>query len=205
MKRSKSFLYSNRESIREDDCKPVHTSKKRCDNPEVYQGLITFKNTCAGSNNGTICSYSKKGNNNSYYQKYNHSSQIVSLPGGEKRELIDINDDTKPVIKADKGSYTTKLHKDFKSNIACLPGSGVNTSYTQHKIGLAAYKYHSTDIFNANPCGASNINRYNYNSFKAQLGKRHVNQPNTESSYTSKHRSVIKCQGYRNISQVNLC
>ena len=58
------------------------------------------------------------------YSKYNQTTQITHLPGGNKRKENDINDDNLTKKRNDKSS-NKKIETDYKSNISCLPATTV--------------------------------------------------------------------------------
>jgi hypothetical protein len=99
------------------------------------------------------------------YKKYDTTTQIVALPGGVKRSHCEINDDSKFASGKVNQSYSTKLHRDYKSNISCLPGSMIN-GYNERQKHVNIKKYQTNDIFN------TNSNTYtNYNTFKVSNRK----------------------------------
>ncbi len=94
------------------------------------------------------------------YKKYDHTTQIVSLPGGVKRSNNDIRDDSQTVQARNTPSYCTKLTRDYNSNISCLPGSMMN-SMGADRILVKQRKNQTSDIFNSNSGNANG----NFNSF----------------------------------------
>jgi hypothetical protein len=100
------------------------------------------------------------------FKKYDNTTQIVSLPGGVKRHDVDIRDDTRSLHppRINTQSYSTKILRDYKSNISCLPGSQLNVANTERPL-VRQQKNQSSDIFNINN-NNSNTNIQNYNSFK---------------------------------------
>ncbi len=115
------------------------------------------------------------------------------MPGGVKRSQADINDDKKPVIPKTNQSFSSKMVRDFNSNIACLPGNMLNTEPTQKHRLVSARKYENNDIFNRQPIapgngsgpGSSNYaNQNNFNSFKISNAK--------NNSSNAVHRAVFE-------------
>lgn len=111
----------------------------------------------------------------------------MNLPGGVKRSLNDINDDKKPMIPKTNQSFSSKVVRDFNSNISCLPGNMINTEPSQRQRLISARRYESNDIFNRLPithgnvasCGSSNyVNQNNFNSFKISHAKNSNNNVN---------------------------
>lgn len=102
------------------------------------------------------------------------------MPGGVKRSQTDINDDKKPVIPKTNQSFSSKMVRDFNSNISCLPGNMINLEPAQKQRLVSARKYETNDIFNRQPIapgngagsGSSNyVNQNNFNSFKVSNAK----------------------------------
>src|SRR5690606_38697217 len=93
------------------------------------------------------------------YKKYDHTTQIVSLPGGVKRSGFEINDDNKPIIRNVNQSNSTKLHRDYNSNITCLPGSMINCFNDRPKT-TTVRKFQSSDIFNVNQNANPNMGSF---------------------------------------------
>lgn len=92
------------------------------------------------------------------YKKYDNTTQIVALPGGIKRNEYEIRDDGKPITSKNYQSYSTKLNRDFNSNISCLPGSMVRQQVNvEERPRSSVRKFQNSDIFNLNTT---------YNSFK---------------------------------------
>jgi len=78
------------------------------------------------------------------------TTQIVNLPGGIKRNVKEIKDDEKSGIKKLNHSNYSKLIKDFKSNIECLPGKMVHgKDYEKNRV-CSAKRFETNDIFNKN-------------------------------------------------------
>ena len=115
------------------------------------------------------------------FKKYDNTTQIVSLPGGVKRHDVDIRDDTRSLHppRVNTQSYSTKILRDYKSNISCLPGSQINVANSERTL-VRQQKNQSSDIFNINSNNNnskynnhsnSNTNMQNYNSFKVSNKK----------------------------------
>jgi len=142
------------------------------------------------------------------FKKYDSTTQIVNLPGGFKRCQNDINDDKKPVIVKSNQSFSSKVVRDFNSNISCLPGNMINTEPSQKQRPVSSRRYENNDIFNRQPVNTSytnnnygisynsnNNNNYNYNSnnnynsFKvsnAKNGNNNINRSVFEESKNEK-------------------
>ena len=71
------------------------------------------------------------------------------------------------MIRSNTQSYTTKLTRDYNSNISCLPGSYVN-SQAERPILLNSRKNQTSDIFNTN---TQNVNTFKVSNkkFKSQI------------------------------------
>lgn len=80
--------------------------------------------------------------------KYGATTQIMSLPGGIKRVEKEIKDDENNGFRKLNHANCSKLIKDFKSNIDCLPGKMINGAENQKLRCTSALKYTTNDIFN---------------------------------------------------------
>lgn len=107
---------------------------------------------------------------------YDTTTQIVSLPGGVKRNKDDIRDDRINAPQKNISTYSVKLSRDYKSNISCLPGNLVNKENEKHTI--KERKFQSSDIFNQNPI--TNHNSFNVSNRKVQNTNRIFGQSNEE-------------------------
>ena len=58
------------------------------------------------------------------YKNYDHTTQIVALPGGQKRDKYSIKDDQKFKNKKNPG-HIVKMMRDYNSTIVCLPNTQV--------------------------------------------------------------------------------
>ena len=67
------------------------------------------------------------------YTKYNKKSQITHLPGGQKRNLLEIQDDKAEIQNSKKRntekSVQKKIESDYRSGISCLPSRAVIKIY----------------------------------------------------------------------------
>jgi len=107
------------------------------------------------------------------FKKYDSTTQIILLPGGLKRNLKEINDDNKPFIAKTSQSFNSKITKDYNSNIACLPGSKINTEPIRKTRLISVKRYESNDIFKDKPVNVTQSynNIHNFNSFKVSNSK----------------------------------
>ena len=80
--------------------------------------------------------------------KYGATTQIMNLPGGVKRKENEIKDDENLGFKKFNYANCSKLIKDFKSSIHCLPGKMMNDAEKQKTRVCSAVKYETNDIFN---------------------------------------------------------
>lgn len=96
-------------------------SKQRLNNKTYISNVLTNQNECSPYVKPTI-----KFNE---YSKYNRTTQITYLPGGAKRNDTDISDDQTQIrnkIQRTSGkTLQKKIDVDYKSNISCLPNTGV--------------------------------------------------------------------------------
>ena len=78
--------------------------------------------------------------------RYAKTSQIVNLPGGPKRLGREIQDDD---IKMNNYNHSkaSKLIKDFKSNVACLPGPVKNNDSVEKGKLMSDKRLEKSDIF----------------------------------------------------------
>lgn len=80
--------------------------------------------------------------------KYGATTQIMNLPGGVKRKEDEVKDDSNAGFKKLNYANCSKLIKDFKSSIDCLPGKMINGAENQKSRVCSAIKYETNDIFN---------------------------------------------------------
>ena len=77
------------------------------------------------------------------FKKYDTTSQIKYLPGCIKRDNNEINDNInmskKPTEKR-RESYQSKVQHDYRSNVACLPGSAINEMKIEPKSKRTSVK-----------------------------------------------------------------
>jgi len=73
------------------------------------------------------------------------------LPGGVKRNHNEIKDDGGFEPKKLNQSNLTKIIRDHKSSIDCLPGKFKNVEQQTKTRPISAYKFVNNDIFNINP------------------------------------------------------
>jgi hypothetical protein len=81
------------------------------------------------------------------FKMYDKTTQIVSLPGGLKRDSDQIKDDTKPVVRSNV-AFGVKMTKDYNSNIACLPCRLENQPMDRP---VSTRNYQKSDIFHTGP------------------------------------------------------
>ena len=195
-------------------------TKRRCADPKVYKSFSFEKIYNNNNNNKDSCSNSsineyvyRPSTRSGEYSSYGKTTQIVNLPGGVKRNASDINDDgdvskMKSINKWDKPSYNTKVCKDYKSNVECLPGTGTlmvgNRDSNAKRRTISNKKYDCNDIFNVK----YDYNKSNGRTFKQFCGKRMnmSKRSNNESSndiYQSRFQGIKK--NYKNYSQIQLC
>lgn len=94
------------------------------------------------------------------FKRYDHTTQIVSLPGGVKRTHTEINDNAKEAKIKVHHSYNTKVIRDYNSNISCLPGSRIN-NLPERPVTHNIRRYQSSDIFNIGTPSSTNYNSFN--------------------------------------------
>jgi hypothetical protein len=124
----------------------------------------------------------------------------VFLPGGVKRSQNDINDDKKPIIPRTNQSFSSKVIRDFNSNISCLPGKMINTEPSQKQRLISSRRYECNDIFNRQPVAQGNnnnsgcsyyVNQNNFNSFKVSNSKNMSNAGNKSVFEESKNEKKL--------------
>lgn len=96
------------------------------------------------------------------------------MPGGVKRSNNDIRDDTHNNIYKNSNSYSTKITRDYNSNISCLPGCLVNSSNPQ-TIPQKNRKNLVSDIFNT-----KSINSFNTSNKRVEKDNKIFGQSNDE-------------------------
>ena len=177
--------------------------RRKAPNPNVYKTFNITNPTCPVKGDKDL-DY-RPGIKQTNYSKYKTTSQIMNLPGGNKRNLNDVHDDQnnseiRPCIKWDKPSYSTKIYKDYKSKVTCLPGSGTITTY-RRQIGrpISFKRFQDNDIFN------NKKNYSNDNSFIQATGKRFnfEKRVNQESSTTQQRAQGLN-KRYKNYSQFQI-
>ena len=188
-------------------------TKRRCADPKMYKSFSfeqIYNNNDNSDNHVNEYVY-RPSTRSGQYSSYGKTTQIVNLPGGVKRNANDINDDgdvskIKAINKWDKPSYNTKVCKDYKSNVECLPGTGtvVVVDRDTKRRTISNKKYDCNDIFNVK----YDYNKSNGKTFKQFCGKRmNMNKrSNNESSndiYQSRFQGIKK--NYKNYSQSQLC
>ena len=138
------------------------------------------------------------------FKKYDNTSQISYLPGAIKRDQNEINDNycNNPTTKTTE-SFNTKLYRDYRSNVACLPGSVINETRNQNYLCQPNIKKNeSHDIFN--------INNYSTDT-KANTFRRKYENTNRifgdSNSYVNYDRPSTGIRRYqnKNRSQFELC
>ena len=81
------------------------------------------------------------------YTKYDTTSQISLLPGCVKRDDKEIQDNFNQRSRNTE-SYNRKVIRDYKSQVACLPGSGMKEEQrVNHFKPTNRKRYESHDIF----------------------------------------------------------
>jgi hypothetical protein len=196
----------------------IFGTKPRRTNPKVYRSFSFEKIYNPNTNENNNDNYNeyayRPSTRPAQFSSYNKTTQIVNLPGGVKRNINDINDDgdiknMRSLQKWDKPSHNTKIYKDYKSNVACLPGTGTITVLDKPvtKRAINQRRYDSNDIFNTR-YNSNNNNDYTGKTFKQYSGKR-INmskRSNNESNndiYQNRFQGIKK--NYKNYSQIQLC
>jgi hypothetical protein len=82
------------------------------------------------------------------FKKYDKTTQIMTLPGGLKRDSDQIKDDNKPLVR-NNTAFTEKVARDYNSNISCLPCRLENVPVSRPYT--ATRNYQKSDIFNTQP------------------------------------------------------
>lgn len=117
-----------------------------------------------------------------------------------KRSQSDINDDKKQIVPKTNQSFSSKLVRDFNSNISCLPGNMINTEPSQKQRLISARRYENNDIFNRQPTARVNdvsagsssyLNQNNFNSFKVSHAKNNSNAVNRSVFQESKNEKKL--------------
>ena len=116
---------------------------------------------------------------NDLYNKYNSNSQIVNLPGSNKRIDKEINDDINFFQNHQKiTSFNQKINQDFKSKVLCLPNSLTKNDYYEKRLKNKKFidpkKFNSSDIFN--------LMRINHLKNKKGVKFNNIYQKNKESN-----------------------
>ena len=191
-------------------------TKRRCANPNVYKSFsfekIYNNSQAAAKDSGSINEYVYKPSTKAgQYSSYGKTTQIVHLPGGVKRNVKDINDDgdiskLRAINKWDKPSYNTKVCKDYKSNVECLPGTGtvVVMNRDAKRRTISHKRYDCSDIFNVN----YDYHKSNGKTFKQFCGRKmnmskRSNNESCSDIYQGKFQGIKK--SYKNYSQIQLC
>ncbi len=94
------------------------------------------------------------------FKKYESTSQIASLPGCVKRASDDILDDKKYINRSSNKSFCAKVVRDYKSNVACLPGKLIHEEAMEKSRLVLAKKFENNNIFNFEESKSNN----NYNT-----------------------------------------
>lgn len=70
-------------------------------------------------------------------------------------------------------SFSSKIVKDFNSNISCLPGNFINSEQKEKLRMTSTKRFENNDIFNVNYSNNQNNNNHNviYNSFNVSNSK----------------------------------
>ena len=135
------------------------------------------------------------------YKKYNLNSQIVNLPGSNKRNDKEINDNINFFQNHQKiTSFNQKINQDFKSKVLCLPNSLTKNDYFEKRLLNKKFidpkKFNSSDIFN--------LMRINHLKNKKGVKFNNIYQKNKESnlSYDMYTRNMIngRKKYYKNYS-----
>ena len=140
------------------------------------------------------------------FKKYDTTSQIKYLPGCIKRDNNEINDNInmskKPTEKR-RESYQSKVQHDYRSNVACLPGSAINEMKIEPKSKRTSVKNTSHDIVNINAYdSATTPNTFNTSQRRkyANTTKNLFGESNSSINYT-KPTTGIRISENRNRSQ----
>ena len=179
--------------------------KKRAPNQNNYNSF-SINNVSSNANNSN--DNFRRSTKACVYSRYNKTTQIINLPGGVKRNLNEINDDKRhyekrPLIRWDKPtSYSTKIFKDYKSNVACLPGSGtINVPDKEQRRPISTRRFQTNDIFNTEVSERQN-DPLLYSGKKINISKRSNNESTTD-IYQNRFQGIKK--SYKNYSQIQLC
>jgi hypothetical protein len=92
-----------------------------------------------------------------------------------KRSDFDIKDDGHNIVHRSTPSYSTKLNRDYNSNISCLPGQLINNPNGE-RPALKMRRNQTSDIFNVNP----GYNSFNISNRKVETVNRIFGQSNNE-------------------------
>jgi len=91
------------------------THCRKAPNKKVYKSSVLTEGADDGNRSRKVIGEGE-------FNVYNKTTQIVTLPGGVKRNSSEINDDNRNYEK-NQESYNVKLRKDYSSKIACLPST----------------------------------------------------------------------------------
>jgi hypothetical protein len=93
------------------------TKCRRAPNPLVYRSMSLFNSLNNIDNQ-------KNQLKSSEYSKYSNTTQIVGLPGGVKRDKLNIKDDHIIHNNKTQGHFIKQI-RDYNSNITCLANKQV--------------------------------------------------------------------------------
>ena len=174
----KIFKNKPEKSIINDKNNNYINSYKYETNKNFYKNI---KNNNNFTNKFFEVSITKKPKND-LYKKYNSNSQIVNLPGSNKRIDKEIDDDINFFQGHQKiTSFNQKINQDFKSKVLCLPNSLTKNDYYEKKLKnkklINPKKFNSSDIFN--------LIRINHLKNKKGVKFNNIYQKNKESNLSS--------------------
>lgn len=196
----KSFLSTYTENA-------VRTKTRRVF-PQKYSNTKIFDSSESYAN---ISTSFRKGNNSK--TKYDYNSQIVTLPGGSMRNVLDIKDDKDKKPTKLNTAYSIKITQLYKSKINCLPCTGRQCE-TERK-NSRRYKNESNDIFNKKSSNSRNDvistiyrKNNNVNSFNVST-RREVKRQfpiSRNKLFNMEHQEKVKTtyRYYKNKSQFNI-
>ena len=144
------------------------------------------------------------------FTKYENTSQISNLPGGIKRNACEIKDNYNPLRTnyCTSESFSTKLYRDYNSNISCLPGRNKNEQRGENPTLVAQNmrKYMSNDIFNVNmnKINPTNTNNFNVDNTRRENFARTFGESKSYLNY-NRPTTGVRRNEMKNRSQIQLC
>ena len=167
--------------------------------PQKYKSSIEFD-----SNSYIKTTYNSM--NRTTKNQYDYKTQIVTLPGGIKREDSEIKDDIRPLSPKLGTAYSLKMNQLYKSKINCLPGTEKNTEKEPKNIHM--YKNKSNSLFynkgSRNEDNIQTIYKRNVNSFNVSLKKQIPASRNQIFNVIHQEKLVTTYKYYKNKSQINI-